>query len=574
MIDGLKKAWAVSRDHYHHNRKLLAIVLVLGLLAWPMSQFIPVMITSRMVTSAEEGMPYATLLAAAVWIVFIAMILVTLGLGQVLSTKLTALTNRRFRWTLLLRCVKAPFKHVTARFLVGDLTRRVMDDSSTAAAALVFFVQAILHVAFLACLVTYALFSCPAVLIVSVASIAVEYAIGHLYEKVAVPAVKRVREESSNLLGFVQEYADNVDVIVRYRALKRFQARFADVRRRLTDSDARVVRLDIFKHSASRFAEITFRIALFVIIRSMLDSATLSAGGMLSAFMVYSLMGMPISSIRHSLSRLPMTAVAAERVADILNLPSEKDGSGFASRTSGIVFDVSQASVCYRDRPVLDQVSLTILSGQKVAVVGPNGSGKTTLLRLLAGIVQPDEGEVFLFGHSLAELPTAARTRLVSYIPQQTMLFTDSIGQNIRYGWPESTEEEMLTASRKACLHSVVEQLECRYDTEIDQQRTVLSAGELQRVSIARGVVGHAPVLLADEPTANLDNETSQIVLRNVLDHAETVVYVTHRPELARLAETIVVMDRGRVEAVGSHEALVLGNRWYAEWIKRSDQPA
>lgn len=284
MIDGLKKAWAVSRDHYHHNRKLLAIVLVLGLLAWPMSQFIPVMITSRMVTSAEEGMPYATLLAAAVWIVFIAMILVTLGLGQVLSTKLTALTNRRFRWTLLLRCVKAPFKHVTARFLVGDLTRRVMDDSSTAAAALVFFVQAILHVAFLACLVTYALFSCPAVLIVSVASIAVEYAIGHLYEKVAVPAVKRVREESSNLLGFVQEYADNVDVIVRYRALKRFQARFADVRRRLTDSDARVVRLDIFKHSASRFAEITFRIALFVIIRSMLDSATLSAGGMLSAF--------------------------------------------------------------------------------------------------------------------------------------------------------------------------------------------------------------------------------------------------------------------------------------------------
>jgi ATP-binding cassette, subfamily C, bacterial CydCD len=204
-----------------------------------------------------------------------------------------------------------------------------------------------------------------------------------------------------------------------------------------------------------------------------------------------------------------------------------------------------------RSTPALDGVSLTIHAGEVLALVGPSGCGKSTLLGVLLGLVIPARGTVRVGGLDLAELDLDAWRARLAWVPQRPHLFKASIAQNVRLGRADATREEVSAAIDAAGLADVVNRLPDGPDTVLGERGAGLSAGERQRVALARAFLRDAPLLLLDEPTANLDGATEHEVLTALrrLMRGRSVVLVAHRPALVELADRVIELDRSRVTA-------------------------
>jgi ATP-binding cassette, subfamily C, bacterial CydCD len=202
-----------------------------------------------------------------------------------------------------------------------------------------------------------------------------------------------------------------------------------------------------------------------------------------------------------------------------------------------------------RSEPALDNVSLHVEAGEVVALAGPSGCGKSTLLGVLLGFVAPDRGAVRIGDVDLAELDFDAWRAQLAWVPQRPHLFASSIAENVRLGRQDASEEELAGAIAAAGLSDVVSRLPDGLDTVLGERGAGLSAGERQRIALARAFLRDAPLLLLDEPTANLDGQTEQVVLDAVrrLSRGRTVILVAHRPALLEMSDRVV--DLGREQA-------------------------
>ena len=211
-------------------------------------------------------------------------------------------------------------------------------------------------------------------------------------------------------------------------------------------------------------------------------------------------------------------------------------------------------------RPVVEEVDLQIPFGETVAIVGPNGCGKSTLLNLLPRFFDPTEGEIRLDGVPLSQMRVRDLRGQISLVSQETLLFDDTIENNIRYGSPHATHEQVVAAARQAHAHDfIVGELGDGYDTVAGPLGGRLSGGQRQRIALARAILRDPTILLLDEATSQVDLESEQII-QQVLEqfiHDRTAVIVTHRLSILRLADRIVVMHSGRMLDVGTHEQLL-----------------
>ncbi|SEA74192.1 ABCB family ABC transporter ATP-binding protein/permease [Rubrimonas cliftonensis] len=230
------------------------------------------------------------------------------------------------------------------------------------------------------------------------------------------------------------------------------------------------------------------------------------------------------------------------------------------------------------DRPILKGVSFSVQGGRTLAVVGPSGAGKSTISRLMFRFYDATSGAIRVDGQDIRAVTQASLRSVVGVVPQDTVLFNDTIGYNIAYGREGATRAEVEAAARSAAIHGFIERLPQGYETQVGERGLKLSGGEKQRVAIARTILKNPPILILDEATSALDSQTEQEIQDQLrqLGRDRTVIMIAHRLSTVTDADEIIVLDAGEVVERGTHAALVArGGRYAAMWrLQQESEPA
>ena len=253
---------------------------------------------------------------------------------------------------------------------------------------------------------------------------------------------------------------------------------------------------------------------------------------------------------------------------EILEIPQmDIDGEDIVPSSRDI--HLEHVSFAYENRKIIDDVTLDIKEKTTTAIVGPSGGGKTTITSLIARFWDVDEGKVTLGGRDVKDYSFDSLMENFSFVFQRVYLFEDTIANNIRFGRPDASMEDVMTAAKKACCHDFITSLPDGYDTVIGEGGATLSGGEKQRIAIARAIMKDAPIIVLDEATANVDPENEKELTEAIenLTKEKTIIMIAHRLKTVRHADQIIVVDKGKIVQCGDHEKLMAEDGIYRNFI-------
>ncbi|MES2278320.1 MAG: ABC transporter ATP-binding protein [Bacteroidota bacterium] len=297
----------------------------------------------------------------------------------------------------------------------------------------------------------------------------------------------------------------------------------------------------------------------------------LTAGDFIAYLAIFSQLMRPAKAISDSFTNIHSGLAAGERVLELIDekpaIVDAPNAIAVTDFTEGIHF--KNVVFSYPNRPVLKGINLNIPKGKTVALVGPSGGGKSTLMDLIPRFIEPQEGEILVDGHNIQAVTSHSLRALMGNVNQESILFNDSIFNNIAFGKPNATMEQVEAAARIANAHNFIVDTEEGYDTNIGDRGTKLSGGQRQRICIARAVLANPPIMLLDEATSALDTESEKLVqdaLNNLMKNRTSLI-IAHRLSTIQNADIIIVLEDGQIVEQGTHPELMAANGLYRKLI-------
>lgn len=293
-----------------------------------------------------------------------------------------------------------------------------------------------------------------------------------------------------------------------------------------------------------------------------------SAGDLVAFIMYTKLFSGPLESIASGMSMMQSTVASARRVYEFLDSEemTPSDGKSVENSTRGEVIFENVYFSYTPEKPLIEDLSLTVRPGEKVAIVGPTGGGKTTIVNLLLRFYDPDRGRIFIDGEDTSLLERDAVRDKLGMVLQDTVLFSGTVYDNIAYGREGATADEVREAARRAHIDAFIDALPGGYDTYINEDSTNISGGQKQLLTIARAYLSNRPILILDEATSNVDTRTELIIQRTMdeLMQGRTAFVIAHRLSTVENADVILVVDGGRIVERGTHRELLERGGLYA----------
>lgn len=311
-----------------------------------------------------------------------------------------------------------------------------------------------------------------------------------------------------------------------------------------------------------------FGILLILAAVAFYQDGTMSLANALMVVVVSFLVFAQVESVGSSMAILRMVDSAIDQAEKIDELPQmDEKGEEIHPQNHGIVLD--HVNFSYGNKEILHDVSAVIPDKSTTAIIGPSGSGKTTLCNLMARFWDVDSGGIKIGGRDVRDYTLESLMDQISMVFQNVYLFGDTIENNIKFGKPEATHEEVVAAAQKACCDQFIQALPDGYQTVIGEGGASLSGGEKQRISIARAMLKDAPIVILDEATANVDPENEDRLQRAIeaLTKDKTIIMIAHRLKTVRNADQILVLRDGRIVQQGRHEKLIQQKGIYADFV-------
>ncbi|GMX62342.1 ABC transporter ATP-binding protein [Paenibacillus elgii] len=451
----------------------------------------------------------------------------------------------------------------------GDLLSRVNNDVTTVETtySTIYFVM-LLQIIFsigsiVAMLLIHWQFACASLTILLLSfSISIRFVrqIRNLYEQ-SLQGLAKMTEKFLDFIGGIQ--------LVKLFHIRPVYSQYRGLNEQVTQIAVQTAKKSGMLTAVNHFVSyVTF--CGIIVIGSLLYAYGLIGMGSVAALAVLQInLTHAIMNFGTVLSHAQNSLAGAHRIQEILDEEEEPEriGSPVSELVSEAMVEFRDVEFSYQtDKRVLQKLSLRVYQGQVAAIVGASGSGKSTLIKLLLGFYPVDRGEILLQGKPFGHYTLEEIRGQIAYVPQDAFLFSGTIEDNIRYGNPQATTEEVIEAAKAAYAHHFIQELPEQYNTQVGERGASLSGGQRQRIAIARAILKNAPILLLDEATSALDNESEYWVQQalNELMKGRTTIMIAHRLSTVEKADFITVMNQGTIVEQGTHQKLLERGGHYA----------
>ncbi len=365
------------------------------------------------------------------------------------------------------------------------------------------------------------------------------------------------------LLGALEKTLSGIKVVKAYTMENRERIRYFQVERDILRQSLKIEKVNAMNSPTLEVLGIIGACAGVLWITSQVMSEKLDSAVLGTLLLAMGAILDPIRKLSNVYTAIQRANAGAKRIFEIIDMPSEYElskGTKVASAPEkNIRFDNVTFTYPNSSYPAVNNVSVEIKAGEIVAIVGPNGSGKSTFVSLLLRLFDPQAGQILWDDIDIKELKLRSLRQQIAYVSQETVIFADTVRNNIAYGNPKASLEEIKSAARQAHADEFIERMPQGYDTILGEHGVTLSGGERQRLAIARAILKNAPVLIFDEATSQIDADSEQKI-QDAMDHfmpGRTSLVIAHRFSTIGKANKVLVMDRGKLVAFGNHRELI-----------------
>jgi ATP-binding cassette, subfamily B, multidrug efflux pump len=572
----VKKLLAYAHPYRWSAYQGVAALLVVNLL----SVYIPLLIRDgidHLKTNLDYGhIVYLAILviglASIAWIVRMVSRLLIFGLGRRVQADLK---QRIFEHVSNLDI--AYFSTTT----VGDLISRSTSDVENIMRLMGFSLLSIFNIIF-----AYA-FTLPAMLSINVRLTLLALSIYPVMLMTVQLFSRRLRQEQvdvqerlSDLSELIQEDMSGITLIKIYAQEDNERRAFARRNKAVFDSNLRLAQS---RNTVFPIIQGLASISLLVLLwqgSQAIASGELQVGGFLALIIYAQNLIFPTALLGFTITAFQRGEVSIDRVEAIMTAQPQIFDTPQSIDPGRVLtgkIEAQHLSFTYpgAETPALKDVSFRINPGERVAIVGPIGAGKSTLVNALPRLLNVPGGQLFVDDFDVTELTLESLRRSITYVPQESFLFSTSIANNIRYGEPLAEDSAVIAAARQGQIHPEIVNFPQQYETLVGERGITLSGGQRQRTSLARALLVDAPILILDDALSSVDNQTATAILENLAagTQKKTVIFVSHQLSAAAMADRILVMDRGEIVQSGSHQDLITKDGLYS-WLWSQNQLA